>query len=201
MQMTALPDKPQHAPSAPISRGGLWGGIDALDKGIIRWLNKVPLPSWLALPLILLVRIGDGWIWGMLAVYLWFALPPERFKVVVLHCCVAIAISLLLYWPIKLLVRRARPHNADLGVTAKVPPLDKFSFPSGHTMNNLAVSLTLALYLPRLFAPALAIPLLLGALRVVFGVHFLSDIVGGAFLGTLGFFLAKVAFGHFPIWP
>lgn len=178
------------------TRPNLIDRIIAVDLAFLRYLTSLTLPKAVTLPLILLVRIGDGWIWFLVAFGLWRSLPLLKLESVVLHCLLTIAISLAIYWPVKLLVRRRRPHDCGLGVTPSVPPLDKFSFPSGHTMNNLAVALTVSLYLPRLLIPAILLPISMGILRILFGVHYLSDITGGALLGTLGFFLAKAIFPH-----
>jgi undecaprenyl-diphosphatase len=170
--------------------------VEVLDLACLKALGALNLPKAISLPLIVLVRIGDGWIWCLVAFYLWWAMPlsMNQSKFAVFHCLLTIGISLCLYWPVKLLIRRPRPGDSGLGVVARVPPLDKYSFPSGHTMNNLAVVLTLSLYLPRLFYPALLLPLALGGLRVLFGVHFLSDVVAGGALGFVSFYLAKMVF-------
>lgn len=173
--------------------------ILALDLAFLKTVSSLSLPKSVSLPLILLVRIGDGWIWFLVAFYCWRNLSMVQLQNTVLHGLLAIAISLCIYWPVKLLVRRSRPHESDLGVRPMVPPLDKFSFPSGHTMNNLAVALTVSLYLPHLLIPAIILPISLGLLRVLFGVHFLSDITGGAVLGTIAFFMAKAFFPHIHI--
>jgi undecaprenyl-diphosphatase len=175
------------------------GKIIALDMACLKALGSLTLPKFVSLPLVLLVRIGDGWIWFIIAFYLWKSLPLMQLQTAVFHGLLAIAISLAIYWPIKLLVRRIRPHESGIGVLPRVPPLDKFSFPSGHTMNNMAVALTISLYLPHLFLPALLLPIFLGLLRVLFGVHYLSDIYGGAILGILSYFLAKVIFPFLPL--
>jgi undecaprenyl-diphosphatase len=57
-------------------------------------------------------------------------------------------------------------------------------------MNNMAVAASLSIHLPWLWPFALALPLAMGLLRVLFGVHFLSDIVAGALLGLLSAFAA-----------
>jgi undecaprenyl-diphosphatase len=176
---------------------GLVGRIVAWDLALLRWMGSLALPAALSRFLILFVRIGDGWIWLVVLASLLWALPLVEVKTVVAHCLTAFAMSLLFYWPVKLLVRRARPHELDLGVTAKVPPLDKFSFPSGHTMNNLAVALTLSLYVPAILPFALGLPLLLGMLRILYGVHFLSDITAGALLGVASFALGRLVFLSF----
>ena len=182
--------------SVKLKSGSPIAAVTAMDLTFLRGLGALKLPKVVSLPLIVLVRIGDGWIWCLVAFYLWWARPliVSQSKFAVIHCMLAIGISLCLYWPIKLLIRRPRPGDSGLGVVARVPPLDKYSFPSGHTMNNLAVALTLSLYLPHLFYPALLLPLALGALRVLFGVHFLSDVIAGAVLGFVSFYLAKTAF-------
>ena len=166
----------------------------AVDLAFFRLLGGIALPKAVSWPLILLVRIGDGWIWALIAVALWFKLPFPALQKVVLHCALAIGVSLAIYIPIKFLGKRPRPFDSGLDVTPLVPPLDKYSFPSGHTMNNLAVALTLALYFPGITPLALAFPLLLGTLRVLFGVHYLSDIVGGWALGAAAFSLAWALF-------
>lgn len=172
----------------------LLGRVNAWDLALIRYLADHSLPRAINLPLILLVRIGDGWIWAAVALSLYWALPAAELQTVVARCLVALAFSLALYWPVKLLVRRTRPHKIGLGITAQVPPLDKYSFPSGHTMNNLAVALALASHFQGLIAAAIGFPLLLGALRVKFGVHFLTDILGGGVLGASAFAFAQAVF-------
>lgn len=187
--------KPERAaPPPPSGFTAMTSRILAIDLAFFRLLAGLPLPRAVTLPLVVLVRIGDGWIWGLIALTLWFTLPTPDLIRVVLHCAVAIAVSLAFYLPIKFLTKRPRPYDSGLDVVPLVPPLDKYSFPSGHTMNNLAVALTLALYFPRLALPALLIPPVLGILRVLFGVHYLSDIIGGSLLGVLAFWLARAIF-------
>jgi undecaprenyl-diphosphatase len=177
------------APRAPF-----YGRVTALDLAFFRILAGLNLPRAVTWPLILLVRSGDGWIWAAIACALWFCLPVAEAKSVVLHCAVAICVSLAIYYPIKFGGRRPRPFDNGWEVKPLVPPLDKYSFPSGHTMNNLAVALTLASFFPALLLPAICIPILLGTLRVLFGVHYLSDIIGGTLLGALAFGIAKALF-------
>jgi undecaprenyl-diphosphatase len=193
----AAPRAVSVAPAAGGIHRALAARVLAWDLALLRWLVALTLPSALNRLLIVFVRVGDGWIWLVILASLLWALPLATVKIVVAHCLTALAISLVFYWPVKLLVRRSRPHHLDLGVTAKVPPLDKYSFPSGHTMNNLAVALTLSLYVPSILPFALALPLLLGMLRILYGVHFLSDITGGALLGVVSFALGRLLFLSF----
>jgi undecaprenyl-diphosphatase len=173
-------------------------GIRSWDLATLKALYGLRIPKVLHWPLVVFVRVGDGYVWVGVAAWLFYRLPWNAFRNVVAECLLAVALSLCLYWPLKLLVRRVRPYANNAWVTQKVPPLDKFSFPSGHTMNNLAVALTLASQMPILYAPAVVIPLTLGVLRVVFGVHFLTDIVAGALLGMGSHFAAKALLPFLP---
>ena len=155
------------------------------EHALVHRLQQVMLPSGLNRLLTLFVRVGDGWGWAVVAGMLFAFLPWERFKFVLGQAFLAVAISLPVYWGIKLAFKRARPYVSQPGGSPRIPPLDRYSFPSGHTMNNLAVAMTLALNFPSLWPLALAIPLTLGLLRILYGVHFLSDIAAGALLGAM----------------
>ncbi len=170
------------------------------DLVILRLFSRIQIHRVFQVPLTLFVRLADGYIWIFIAAYLWFDRPPEVFRNILLHSGLAIAVSLSIYWPLKLLVKRRRPFDSDLnlGIKARVPPLDKYSFPSGHTMNNLCVGMTLAFYMPDLHYFALGLPLFLGTLRIYFGVHYLSDITAGGILGFLSFAVAKSLYLYYP---
>ena len=169
----------------PPSRGRLFQRLSAWEHAFVRRLHDTALPGSLHRLLVIFVRVGDGWGWAAIAAILFALLPWMRFKGIVGQAILAVAVSLPIYWSFKFAFRRPRPYVSVPGVSSRVPPLDKYSFPSGHTMNNLAVAMTLALNIPHLWPFAIAIPVSLGLLRILFGVHFLTDIAGGAFLGAV----------------
>ena len=157
----------------------------------MRRSGRIEVPLWLHRVLVAFVRSGDGWGWLFVTLALLLVLPPARVELLLGQAMVALAISLPVYWTLKLTIRRARPFVLFKSVSARVPPLDTYSFPSGHTMNNMAVAACMALHLPWLWPLALVVPLSLGLLRVLYGVHFVTDIVGGAILGLI---VALIAF-------
>ncbi len=137
-------------------------------------------------------RLGDGYVWALIAALILAVDGPMFLAKVLAQVAPSLVVALALYWIVKLSSRRRRPFEAIPEFKALVPPLDKYSFPSGHTMNNLAIATTVLLTVPAAGAVMMALPLTWGFLRVYFGVHWLSDVVGGFLLGILSFALGQL---------
>jgi len=164
-------------------------GID--EKLTLHWsTHKLP-PAWHR-TLQWYTRLGDGYVWGLLLIYLFQTLPQDRIWDIVKQGFLAGGVSLVLYHTIKLTVRRPRPFAVLPQIKPEVPPLDEYSFPSGHTMNNLAPGLTLAILAPSIGWVVVIMPITWGLLRIYFGVHWFSDILAGAILGAASFGIAQL---------
>lgn len=92
---------------------------------------------------------------------------------------------------LKSFFQRVRPCNALQDVRLLVGSTSSFSFPSSHAVNNFAV----AVYFSKLFPKYKWILLISAGLialsRPYVGVHYPSDILGGALVGSLiGFIFA-----------
>lgn len=127
-------------------------------------------------------RLGDGLAWYALLAVLPLvagagALWPS------LHMALTGVVGVGVYKLLKARLVRERPFHAHRGVRAVVRPLDRYSFPSGHTLHAISFTAMLAHYHPPLlwlvapFAASVAVS------RVVLGLHYPSDVVAGALLG------------------
>jgi undecaprenyl-diphosphatase len=145
----------------------------------------------------LYTRLGDGYVWALVIAFIYLYYGKETLFDIIELVIPIIFLSLAIYWILKLSVRRKRPFDLLKEVNADVPPLDKYSFPSGHTMNNLAVGFMLLAELPSIGWIMVLMPITWGFLRVYYGVHWLSDILGGVCFGFVSFWLGRMIFAFF----
>jgi undecaprenyl-diphosphatase len=85
---------------------------------------------------------------------------------------------------VKRTVSRPRPSVRIDGISLALDP-DRFSFPSGHSAAAMAVAIAYAQAFPALATPLLAIGALVGASRVMLGVHYPGDVLCGQLLTAL----------------
>ncbi len=126
---------------------------------------------------------ADGWFY-LLLVPLTLVTRPEQARHILQLAFVAFAVERACYYILKNTLRRQRPQQALAGFTASIKPADKFSLPSGHTSAAFLFVTFLCLTISPLFMPLYAWAAGVGCSRVMLGVHYPSDIVSGALLGT-----------------
>lgn len=86
---------------------------------------------------------------------------------------------------IKSLVGRVRPcHALPLDQIHLLVGCGGLSFPSSHAVNNFGVATMFSLYYPKARAALYGWASLVALSRIFVGVHYPSDVVGGAIIGT-----------------
>lgn len=103
----------------------------------------------------------------------------------------SLAVNAVITYGLKWSVSRERPfvNNPDIYKKTKA---GSYSFPSGHTSNAFAVATSLTLAYPKWYVavPAYAWAGAVGYSRMHLGVHYPSDVLAGAVIGTLSSFVA-----------
>jgi undecaprenyl-diphosphatase len=139
-------------------------------------------------------RLGDGVFWYTLMAVL--ALFGGRDGIAAAaHMAVTGLAALLLYRLLKRWTRRPRPYRSCPGVIAHVPPLDEFSFPSGHTLQAVSFTIVALAWYPPMASLLLGFTALVAASRVILGLHYPSDVLAaiaiGGGLGTASLWIAQ----------
>jgi undecaprenyl-diphosphatase len=139
-------------------------------------------------------RLGDGVFWYTLMAVL--ALFGGRDGLgAAAHMAVTGLAALLLYRLLKGWTRRPRPYRSCPGVIAHVPPLDEFSFPSGHTLQAVSFTIVALAWYPPMASLLLGFTALVAASRVILGLHYPSDVLAavaiGGGLGTASLWIAQ----------
>lgn len=96
----------------------------------------------------------------------------------------AFALERSCYLIFKSTFRRNRPPQAIPGYQSEVIPSDQFSFPSGHTSAAFLMAGVLSYAFPWLAFILYPWACCVGIARVMLGVHFPTDILAGAVLGS-----------------
>lgn len=191
---------PERAYPLPVLKDGsppwLSRALDA-DLAAVRLIARSAKPPLGRASAILMSRLGNGWIYPLLALAVFEVLGREALpaaliaglNAVLLHC---------LYPYVKRRIGRPRPYHADPRLRSLLAVLDEHSFPSGHMMTLSGVLVPIVLVWPSA-APAAAVLLLAMAWsRIATAHHYPSDIVAGALLG--GVLTCPLSFGLLAVW-
>jgi len=127
-------------------------------------------------------RLGDGPAWFGLALLLPVFAGAEALSAVARLAAVGIAATLVSTL-LKRLFSRPRPYLAHGEIALGAQPLDRFSFPSGHTLHAVALSAVAFVHYPLLAWALVPFTLLVAWSRVALGLHYPSDVLAGAAVG------------------
>ena len=157
--------------------------FDEAELGICRYLNRGSEVEAVGALFALVSRLGDGWLWYALILLLPFLYGREGLALAAQMAATGAA-GLLLYNLIKSRAVRERPYVTHRAISCITAPMDRYSFPSGHTLHAVSFTLLVSTRFPE-WTPSLSFFALLVALsRVVLGLHYPTDVAAGALLGA-----------------
>ncbi len=147
---------------------------------ILSRLQKARLPYLL---FVAASRLGDGMLWYGLMAGLLLA-HGESAVPAVAHIAATALAGTGIYLLLKHSARRLRPCEATPQVTSTIRPLDRYSFPSGHTMHAVSFTIMAASYFPALTPWLAPVAAIIAASRIVLGLHYPTDVLIGGLIGA-----------------
>lgn len=139
---------------------------------LVRWLFRA------------VSRLGNGIFWYSLMLALPLVYGPAAWQAVI-HMIVAGLTCTAIYKWLKSGTERPRPFQLNHNLYISTHPLDQYSFPSGHTLHATAFSIVLLNYYPELAWLIAPFTALVALSRLVLGLHYPTDVLAGAAIGTL----------------
>ena len=169
-------------PLKPVRPAALLARLDQAELRLCVTFNRGVRRAGLRRLFLVASRLGDGPVWYALIVLLPL-LAGRAALASSLRMAIAGLFGLLLYKALKARLVRERPFITHRAIVRAGAPLDRFSFPSGHTLHAVCFS-TLAIgAFPALAWLLVPLALLIALSRVVLGLHYPSDVLAGAVLG------------------
>jgi len=166
--------------------------VEQRDQRLMRRVNRWAAPRWVRVWMICATRGGDGWLWYFWGVMIAFYGGPSRFFAIG-SAALAAGVGSGIFLKLKKATGRRRPCSYEPHCWATLLPPDQFSFPSGHTITACAVAVSLIRFYPGLAPVLLFSAVCVAVSRILLGMHFLSDVLAGALIGTcLGFWAVNL---------
>jgi len=161
----------------------LFNRVDAVEYKLCMHMNRGCRVTMVRKFFAIISRLGDGIFWytlmGLFA--LLQGLPGMYLS---LRMAVAGVTGLVLYKVLKSRLVRERPYINFASLTAGTQPLDRYSFPSGHTLHAVGFTVLICSSYPQLGWLCIPFAALVATSRVVLGLHYPSDVLAGASIGA-----------------
>lgn len=128
-------------------------------------------------------RLGDGALWYAVIAAMPLLLGADGIMAAA-RMLLTGALGLVTYKFLKGRLVRERPYVGLVGIDCAMAPLDRYSFPSGHTLHATSFTLMAVHHVPELALVLVPFAIAVAASRVVLGLHYPTDVLVGGFIGA-----------------
>jgi undecaprenyl-diphosphatase len=156
--------------------------FDAAEYRLCRQLNRGSALRPVRRVFQLASRLGDGIVWYVMLVALPLVYGTAALRPVLAMAATGAAGALVYKW-LKARLVRERPFIRYAGIKLAMAPLDRYSFPSGHTLHAVSFAWQACAHYPELVWVLAPLAVLIAVSRVVLGLHYPTDVLAGAALG------------------
>ena len=157
--------------------------LDSLEIGVCLRINQLSRQEFIRRFFAVVSKLGDMYFWIAMGIALLVQHGTAAIPTV-LHLTVTAGIGIAIYKVLKQKLVRERPFITNGEIFCATAPLDRYSFPSGHTLHAVSFSIMLAAVEPALTVITLPFTILVALSRVVLGLHYPSDVFVGAAIGA-----------------
>jgi undecaprenyl-diphosphatase len=161
-----------------------------VDSSLCVRINRTSRNRWIRRLFRLVSRLGDGVFWYAVMLGILLGQGSEGL-LPCLHMALVGVCGAVLYKWLKQKTLRPRPYEVHQDIWLTGIPLDRFSFPSGHTLHAVAFTTVALVYYPALTSLLVPFAVMVGLSRVILGLHYPSDVLAGALIGLC---LATISF-------
>lgn len=168
----------------PMRNVALFHRVDAFEERLCVRMNRACRREGVREFFRIVSRLGDGFFWYLLLLLLPVCYGEAALVPAAVMGGVAV-VGIALYTFLKNRLVRERPYVTCVGISAGTSPLDRYSFPSGHTLHAVAFTTQATAHFPELAWLLVPFAALVAASRVVLGLHYPTDVLAGATLGAL----------------
>lgn len=158
--------------------------IQSLDDLILMYIQNNMHNGFLDWIMPIFTALGNlGLIWFVIAVILLFYKDYRKYGLMIIASL--ILCGLIGNVGLKNIVGRLRPIDVNTSIKLLIARPTDFSFPSGHAMTSFAPAVVLMFMNKKIGSAALVLASIIAFSRLYLYVHYPSDVIAGALIGSI----------------
>ena len=157
--------------------------MNHLEIGICRRINALIRFPGIQRFFSIISRLGDYSLWVFLGLVTLLQLESGHVAFTT-EVLLTVASGIAIYLILKHNVVRERPFFTYSDIVCGAKPMDRYSFPSGHTLHAVCLTILYSSHVPLMLWVMVPIAVLTATSRALLGLHYPSDILAGAMIGS-----------------